>query len=208
VCPGYGFCGCTKQRQKRALHVDDFIPPYGPVTADQFVEWVFLADDMNPNSEPERWKETKQALRAAFVEHMGGEVVDATQLHWSDVVGEADEKSGYEGLIDELRVEWRLCGRLKWGKPLHVDDFIPPDGPVTADQFVEWVLLAENINPNEGHEGRESLKHAIRAAFVKHLGSDVVDAGQLQYSGLARKPPLIGAEVFLNRQAKAGHGNE
>lgn len=81
VCAVWGFCGCIKE--SRPLHVDFLIPPEGPVTADQFVEWVFLADNLNPNSEPERWKRQKAAIRAAFVEHMGAEVVDARRLQWS-----------------------------------------------------------------------------------------------------------------------------
>ncbi|WP_035034748.1 hypothetical protein [Caulobacter sp. AP07] len=81
VCAEQGFCGCTKHGLP--LHVDLFIPPRGPVTADQFVEWVFLADDQNPNSDLARWQGCKDAIRAAFVEHMGGEVVDAERLQWS-----------------------------------------------------------------------------------------------------------------------------
>jgi hypothetical protein len=81
VCVEWGFCGCDKHDQP--LHVDLIIPSKGPVTADQFVEWVFLADDLNPNSDPERWQRHKVAVRAAFIEHMGAEVVDATQLRWN-----------------------------------------------------------------------------------------------------------------------------
>lgn len=83
VCVGLGFCGCVKHG--KPLHVDDFIPPSGPVTADQFVEWVFLADNMNPNADPKRWDPTKQGIKAAFIEHMGGEVVDAKALRWSNL---------------------------------------------------------------------------------------------------------------------------
>jgi hypothetical protein len=78
---GPGFCGTVKEGQP--LHVDSIIPPSGPVTADQFVEWVFLADNMNPNSEPEKWQKLKDQIRAAFIEHMGREVVDAAELRWS-----------------------------------------------------------------------------------------------------------------------------
>lgn len=83
VCVGLGFCGCIKHDQP--LHVDLFIPSHGVVTADQFVEWVFLADDMNPNTEREQWQLHKEAIRTAFVRHMGSEVVDVMQLQWSNL---------------------------------------------------------------------------------------------------------------------------
>ena len=99
VCASWGFCGCIKEGQP--LHVDFIIPPEGPVTADQFVEWVFLADNLNPNSDPERWARQKQAIRAAFVTHMGGEVVDARQLQWSGLPSpEARDEVYHEGIFD------------------------------------------------------------------------------------------------------------
>ncbi len=79
VCVGWGYCGCIKRN--RPLHVSYFIPPDGPVTADQFVEWVFLADNLNPSLRPDTHR---TALRAAFIKHMGGDVVDATLLKGSD----------------------------------------------------------------------------------------------------------------------------
>jgi hypothetical protein len=88
VCVEWGFCGCVKEG--RPLHVDFLIPPRGPVTADQFVEWVFLADNMNPNVEPERWQPHKQAIKAAFVRYMGAEIVDASLLSWSNAQPDPD----------------------------------------------------------------------------------------------------------------------
>jgi hypothetical protein len=82
VCVGRGYCGAI-HRDGAPLHVTLFIPDAGPVTADQFVEWVFLADRMNPNVEPERWQKHKDAIRAAFVDHMGGETVEAERLRYS-----------------------------------------------------------------------------------------------------------------------------
>jgi hypothetical protein len=79
VCVGWGYCGCMKDGQP--LHVDLFIPAEGPVTADQFVEWVFLADNTNPNLMPDTHR---KALRQAFLRHMGGETVDAKLLKWGD----------------------------------------------------------------------------------------------------------------------------
>lgn len=83
ACVEWGFCGCVKYDQP--VHVDMFIPSYGPVTANQFVEWLFLADDQNPNVDPERWLMHKEALRTAFVNCMGAEVVDASELRWARV---------------------------------------------------------------------------------------------------------------------------
>jgi hypothetical protein len=89
VCVEWGFCGCIKEG--RPLHVDLLIPREGPVFADQFVEWVFLADNLNPNSDPSRWQAHKQAMRAAFVKHMGAEVVDARLLRPSNAPTADDE---------------------------------------------------------------------------------------------------------------------
>lgn len=77
VCVGLGYCGTIKNG--RPLHVDDFIPSYGMVTAEQFAEWVILADNVNPNLAP---SEHKKMIRAAFIECMGNDVVDATRLRW------------------------------------------------------------------------------------------------------------------------------
>jgi hypothetical protein len=89
ACVVWGFCGCIKREQP--LHVDLLIPPDGPVTAGQFVDWLFLADNLNPYQAPERWQRQKEALRAAFVRHMGAETVDARLLRWSDVPPDDDE---------------------------------------------------------------------------------------------------------------------
>ena len=81
ICVGMGFCGCVKYG--KPLHVDDFIPEDGPVKAEQFIEWVFLADDMNPNVDPQKWQPHKDKMKAAFIKFMGGDVVDASKLRWS-----------------------------------------------------------------------------------------------------------------------------
>ncbi len=98
ACVEWGFCGCVKQGEH--LHVTMLIPSCGPVHADQFVEWLLLADDVNPNA-PD-YARHKTALRAAFLHHMGGEVVDAALLRWDDMVPDmegSDHK--YRGLIPD-----------------------------------------------------------------------------------------------------------
>jgi hypothetical protein len=81
VCVGWGYCGSIKD--DKPLHVDMFIPESGLVSADQFVEWVFLADNQDPNRDLEKWQPHKDAIKAMFIKHMGGETVDAARLRWS-----------------------------------------------------------------------------------------------------------------------------
>jgi hypothetical protein len=90
VCGTWGYCGCNKENQ--TLRVTLLIPPNGPVTADQFVEWVCLADDVNPNTQS---LHIKTGLRAAFVNHMAAEVVDARLLRWSGLPVNEDEPGAY-----------------------------------------------------------------------------------------------------------------
>jgi hypothetical protein len=103
ICVGLGFCGCIKGG--RPLHIDRFIPSKGPVTADQFVEWVFLADDMNPNAEPKRWSDLKEKVKLAFVRYMGSEIVDAELLRWSDS-GQYQPRQVHDPLYRKFEV-WR-----------------------------------------------------------------------------------------------------
>jgi hypothetical protein len=94
---------------------------------------------------------------------------------------ETPDSPGYEALTTEICVDMGFCGSIKHGRPLYVDLLIPPSGPVTADQFVEWVFLADDMNPNERPDKWQRHKDAIRAAFVRHMGAETVDARQLRY---------------------------
>ena len=78
VCVGRGWCGGIVN--DKPSHVDDFIPETGLVSAEQFIEWLFQADGVDPSSEPDKWAKHKDALREAFVRHMGADVVDASAL--------------------------------------------------------------------------------------------------------------------------------
>jgi hypothetical protein len=79
ICVGQGWCGSFIEKP---LHVDDFIPETGPVTADQFIDWVFQAEGIDLTSPDTWWLKHAPALRDAFVRHMGGDVVDASELKW------------------------------------------------------------------------------------------------------------------------------
>ncbi len=80
VCVGRGFCGSVVDGVP--LHVDQFIPDSGLVTAEQFVGWPFQAEGMVPDTEPEKWRPHKDGLRDAFIRHMGGDAVEAQRLKW------------------------------------------------------------------------------------------------------------------------------
>ena len=80
VCVQRGWCGGIVDG--KPTHVDDFIPASGTVSAAQFVNWLFLADGMDPDADPDKWQSHKDELRAAFVRHMGADVVDASRLKW------------------------------------------------------------------------------------------------------------------------------
>ena len=86
--------------------------------------------------------------------------------------------SAYDDLLDEIGIGHGFCGAVINGEPLTVDTFIPKDGRVSAGQFVDWVFRAEGMDPMSP----EAVKHApsIRAAFVRHMGSEVVDAQDLK----------------------------
>ena len=88
--------------------------------------------------------------------------------------------AGYDALMHEACVTWGYCGCVKHGQPLHVDLLIPPSGPVTADQFIEWLIIADDVNPNLPHHTR--MKRALREVFIATMGSDTVDASMLRWS--------------------------
>lgn len=86
------------------------------------------------------------------------------------------KQSRYSVLLNEVCVGLGYCGSTRDGRHFHVDDFIPDAGMVTADQFAEWVVLADSLNPSTSSD----LK-AIRRAFIRHMGADSVDAKLLRW---------------------------
>ena len=80
VCVVHGWCGSAVNGQR--FHVDDLIPDEGPISADQFIDWLFIAEGMDPDDDPQKWGKHKTLLKRAFILHMGAEIVDASQLKW------------------------------------------------------------------------------------------------------------------------------
>lgn len=80
VCAGHGYCGSLQDGL--FVHVTDFIPTRGKVTADEFVDWVFLAEGVRWLGDPIAMKH-RETLRSYFIAHMGSYVVDARKLRWA-----------------------------------------------------------------------------------------------------------------------------
>lgn len=89
-------------------------------------------------------------------------------------------ETGFDALMHDACVVRGFCGCMKAGEPLHVTQLIPSEGPVYAGQFVEWLLLADDVNPNLPKYERH--KAVLLASFVKNMGGDVVDASLLRWS--------------------------
>ncbi len=79
-------------------------------------------------------------------------------------------------LIQAYAVGRGYCGSIVDGQVQNVTDFIPETGEVTADQFVTWLLTAEGLHPEYGGPRKELIR-----IFIKHMGTNSVDASRLQY---------------------------
>lgn len=78
-------------------------------------------------------------------------------------------------MMHEFCVGKGWCGSIIDGKPSHVTNFVPEAGIVTAQEFVTWLIQADNCDPNNKHWQRE-----LQQVFIKHMGSDAVDASMLR----------------------------
>jgi hypothetical protein len=81
----------------------------------------------------------------------------------------------FDGMLHEFCAGLGFCGGDKNGKRLHVTDLIPEAGPVSADDLAKWLILADGLDPDQEDHWIPKLK----AVFVKHMGTDVVDASRL-----------------------------
>ena len=95
--------------------------------------------------------------------------------------------NAFDGMMHEFCVGLGFCGCVKDGKPLHISDFIPETGLVSADEFVRWLIMADGLDPDQpsATEIRRRWIPQLKAVFVKHMGADVVDASNLhsEYRG-------------------------
>ncbi|MER9914996.1 hypothetical protein NKJ71_30735 [Mesorhizobium sp. M0050] len=65
VCTGYGYCGSLQD--DGFVHVTDFFPERGRVTAEQFVDWLFMAEgDQGPMGSPSAML-MREKIRNCFI---------------------------------------------------------------------------------------------------------------------------------------------
>ncbi len=87
----------------------------------------------------------------------------------------------FSNLVREICVKWGYCGSIRDGNLVHVTLIIPSSGEVDADQFVDWVMLADDVNPNDSSRHIDKIRSRIKEAFIRHMGSYKVDAKDLRY---------------------------
>lgn len=90
-------------------------------------------------------------------------------------------RSRYDALMNELCVGLGWCGGTVNGEPRHLKDYIPDHGPVTAEQFVDWLLEAEGLDDASVYPERYRKWHCeLTEVFIRHMGASTVDATELR----------------------------
>lgn len=84
----------------------------------------------------------------------------------------------FDGMMNEYCVGLGWCGSF----PLHVTDFVPAAGSVSADDFVDWLIRAEQADLRSSRRARQRL----RDVFVRHMGAEAVDASELRSKWFGR----------------------
>lgn len=100
TCTEMGYCGCIKNNN--TLHITLLIPDSGLVTANQFADWVLLADNVNPNVENDNWLHHKDMLKAKFIEYMGADTVEASKLRYTSGLRDSETVNQLENCADEF----------------------------------------------------------------------------------------------------------
>lgn len=87
--------------------------------------------------------------------------------------------NSFDGMMNEYCVRCGYCGGSKDGVRVNVRDFVPKTGEVSVYDFVDWLILAEGMDPSELGKEMQRRKSHLRSIFRKHMGSDLVQAERL-----------------------------
>ena len=87
----------------------------------------------------------------------------------------------FSKLLDEICGIWGYCGCSKKDTTLHITIIMPSDGIIYVDQFVEWVMLADDVNPNIDTDRMRAIKLGIRKSFIKYMGAEFIEASHIRF---------------------------
>lgn len=85
----------------------------------------------------------------------------------------------YDGMIHEL-VARGWGGSVRDGKWVGLSDFIPPAGPVTAEQFADWQIQAAGHDLDMVNNQTRRWQQKLVEIFVRHMGAEIVEASILR----------------------------
>jgi hypothetical protein len=108
------------------------------------------------------------------------ECTDSVPRDSSSVSTRKMPKNRFSELMHFACVRYGYCGGLVDGKFLHVTDFIPENGDVSASEFAEWVMLADGCTPESSARHYQRHKTVMELAFIKYMGAEVVPAQELR----------------------------
>ena len=86
--------------------------------------------------------------------------------------------AAYDKLLTYVCVSLGFCGSVVDDQPLHVGQFLPETGTLTAEDFADALFKAEGLDP-EGSTARR-FRSNVRDAFVRHMGVSAIDASLLR----------------------------
>ena len=84
----------------------------------------------------------------------------------------------FDGLMRAVCVGYGFCGSLQDDGFEHVSDYFPERGQVTAEQFIDWLFMAEGEPTHHGPR-RMLMREKLRTCFIGYMGSDVINAKKL-----------------------------
>lgn len=80
--------------------------------------------------------------------------------------------AAYDSLLNDVCVRLGFCGSVVHDEPLHIEQFLPQTGGLSADDFADALFKAEGLDP-EGSEARR-FRPSVRDAFVRHMGGGLL----------------------------------
>ncbi len=106
--------------------------------------------------------------------------------------------NAFDGMLDVcVKLGW--CGCVKEGKRLHITDFIPETGPVSADRFARWLIMADGLDPDQP---TSEIRRSIHCFSLSMFYDDPAQFSLIPLS----KNPVVPAEVqqFAPRKDRVG----